>query len=207
MKAVLFDLDGVIIDSELVMKIALTLSYKQVVGVGDPPIEEYFKHMGDSFENIMKKLSLPLEMKEYFIDYSKKLINFVIFNNDFIDVFDTLISKEIKMAIITGKDKERTQEILKRFNIEKYFDIVIASDEVSNPKPHPESILKALDFLNVESNEVIMVGDSPYDLMSATNASVKSCAVTWGTSSKDELLKQSPNFILDTPSQLLNVLE
>ncbi|MHB8062584.1 MAG: HAD family hydrolase [Ruminiclostridium sp.] len=205
MRAVLFDLDGVIIDSEIVIKAAFTLSFRQEVGTGEPPINEYFMQMGDSFENIMKKMGLPRTMKEPFMKYSRLLVNLIELHTGIKELLEILYARDFKMAVITGKDGERTREILKKLAIEHYFDIVVASDEVKNPKPHPESLNVALNCFGLSPELAIMVGDAPNDIIAARRAGVQSCAVTWGTTSKADLVVEKPTFIVDNPLQIARI--
>ena len=81
---------------------------------------------------------------------------------------------------MTGKEKDRTLQILKRLKIDALFDLVVASTEVSNPKPHTESMLKVLEVLNTKPDEALSIGDATNDIKAAQQAGIISVAVTWG---------------------------
>ncbi len=59
---ILFDFDGVVIDSVSLQRFAFAKSYRHVIGEGEPPIDQYLSHSGDSFPNIMNKMGLPHDM-------------------------------------------------------------------------------------------------------------------------------------------------
>ncbi|PWW02854.1 phosphoglycolate phosphatase/AHBA synthesis associated protein [Paenibacillus cellulosilyticus] len=196
MKTILFDFDGVIIDSEYVIRAAFTLSYREFIGSGEPPVDEYLRNMGDSFPNIMRKMNLPIEMHEHFCSYSRRLINLVPLHAHVREVLDYFQSRGFKMGIVTGKDRMRTLEMLERHEIGHYFGTVVAGDDVSNPKPHAEPILKALAELGAKPDDAIMLGDADNDIMAARNAKVRSCAALWGVSSEEELRSVNPDYMV-----------
>jgi len=196
MKAVLFDLDGVLIDSELVIKVAFTLSYREIVGEkGDPPIKEYMLHMGDSFENIMEKLNLPKLMNRPFREYSRKLIDFIKLKPGILPLLNDLKNENFRLAVITGKDRARTMEILEKFKISHFFGAVVTADDTPFPKPHTDPLWIALRELNVERSEAMMVGDASNDIIASHRAGIQSCAVTWGMSDLETLLKEKPTYV------------
>lgn len=205
-KCVLFDFDGVIIHSEPIIKAAFTLSYRDVIGEGEPPVQEYLKHMGDSFDNIMRKMGLPSKMYESFSHYSTRLTNLIEIFPGIEDVLRKLKNRGIKLGLVTGKDRRRTLELLNHFDI-AIFDVIVAGDDVELPKPHPQPILMALAAVGIAAKDAMMIGDSPNDLISARRAFVESCAVGWGIGSRMELENENPNYFVDTPDEIMDVLE
>lgn len=208
MKAVFFDFDGVIIDSEPLMRFAFAESFK--IHYGEDaicPVEEYLSHSGDSFNRIMQKLGLSTDL---FSDFKRISVDNIHMIKLFPNIKDVLIhckSKNRKIALVTGKDTSRTIQILKMFNIYQYFDLLVCSDMVKHPKPNPESIDKALDTFNVSPNDTLMIGDSLYDIISAKRAGVKAVGVLWGIV-KDEKLFEGigADYIIHDPKELLDII-
>lgn len=196
MRTILFDFDGVIIDSEYVIRAAFTLSYREIVGQGEPPVDEYLRNMGESFPNIMRKMNLPVEMHPLFCEYSRRLINLVPLNPHVREVLDYFHSHGYKMGIVTGKDRMRTLEMLERHAIGHYFGTIVAGDDVAKPKPNAEPILKALAQLGSSPEDAIMLGDADNDIIAAHNAKVRSCAALWGVSSEEELQSLNPDHMV-----------
>lgn len=203
-KLVVFDLDGVLIDSLKVMEAAYYSSYERVVGKGSPPdFETYKKYLGRSFPEILKSLNLPLEMHDVFKEESNNRI-------DLIDVFDhvpgmlkSLAEEGINLTIATGKDGSRARRILQHHNIFSYFSLVIGSDEVERPKPAPDMIIRSMDYCNIASPEdVLMVGDATADLESGRAAGVDVAAALWGKGGIKNLMSYRPEYVLNDPMEL-----
>jgi phosphoglycolate phosphatase len=76
---------------------------------------------------------------------------------------------------------------MEHFEIMNYFKVLIGRENVKNPKPHPEPILKALQQLNYKNEKVYMIGDTCLDVISAKEANVTPIAVYSGYATKEEL--------------------
>jgi len=200
-KVIIFDLDGVIIDSSDIQKQALFESYRIVGGKRKISFEEFIMHSGDSLENIFQKMELPLEMLDHYRRISCEQISKInIFNG-----MDNLLAKiraEFLCALCTGKERKRVLEILDKKEIKNYFNIIICSDDVNNPKPNPESINLILKELGCKKESSVMIGDAKNDILCAKSAGIKSIAVTWGCFEKSELIKQEPDVIAEDISEL-----
>jgi 3-amino-5-hydroxybenzoic acid synthesis related protein len=207
MKAFFFDFDGVIIDSEPLMRYAFTESYKKYYGEESVcPVEEYLSHCGDSFTRIMQKLDLSPILFDKFKEVSRSNLHMIKIFPGIINVLKKFKERNFKIALITGKESSRTIEILKNFDMYHYFDLLVCSDMVKNPKPNPESIYKALDFFEINCNEGIMIGDSLYDIISAQRANVKTIAVLWGVLKDAKLFKEiGADNIIKEPKELLEI--
>ena len=128
-------------------------------------IKKYWGH--DLFDNI-KRMKLSLEVGKFcnnvYGDHTDRI-------KIYKETKDTLekLSK-YKKAIITNTPKDCAVQILKQFDIEKYFEFVMTSDDVSKAKPDPEIVLKACKRLKVEPKDVVLVGDTDSDVKAGRNA-------------------------------------
>ncbi|MFW2442953.1 HAD family hydrolase, partial [Aliarcobacter butzleri] len=102
-----------------------------------------------------------------------------------------LASKIARVSVVTTKTRMYTIPILDNFNITQYFEVITGRENVENPKPHPEPILKTLAQMNYDKNsdEVYMIGDTKLDLICANEAKVNAIGVLCGYSDEEELLK------------------
>jgi len=176
----IFDLDGCLIDSSEVQRAAFFGAYKEVVGDENcPSYEEYLKHTGDSVDNVMKKLKLPKEMAKVFRTISSNSVDRIRVNWEAIELIRKLRDVGCRIAICTGKDHYRTVDILNYYNISSLFDALICADDVREPKPNPEPILKALAELGCTKDSALVIGDGYNDILSAQSAGVKSILTTW----------------------------
>lgn len=202
-QVVVFDLDGVIVDSFAVMGEAFSIAYTEVVGDGPAPFEEYQRHQGRYFPDIMRIMGLPLEMEEPFVRESYRLAHQVQVFDGVVDLLQTLRERGLRLAIATGKSGERARSLLEVLGLREYFAHVIGSDEVPRPKPAPDIVQRALDLLDVPAEQAIMVGDAPTDLASARGAGVVSAAALWAGPDEAELLAAGPDVVLHHPADLL----
>ena len=176
----IFDMDGCLIDSTEVQKSAFYGSYKEIVGDDNcPDFSEYLKYTGDSLPNILKKMGLPVEMATPYRRISCESVDKINVNHECVNLIREMRGNGAKVAICTGKDHYRTVDILKHYGIDDCFDVIVASDDVKNPKPSPDSVLKAIEELGVSSESCLMIGDGYYDILCARNAGIRVVLTLW----------------------------
>ncbi|WP_131742556.1 HAD-IA family hydrolase [Actinomadura roseirufa] len=205
-RAVVFDLDGVIVDSFDVMRRAFRIAYAEVVGDGPAPFEEYSKHLGRYFPDIMRIMGLPPEIEEPFVRESYRLAGEVTVFPGVEALLTELNRRGLRLAVATGKSGPRARSLLTVLGIAGHFEHVIGSDEVPRPKPAPDIVEHALDLLGVVPEEAVMVGDAVTDLQSARGAGVGAIAALWGESDAEPLLAEGPDAVLRRPADLLGLL-
>jgi phosphoglycolate phosphatase len=111
-----------------------------------------------------------------------------------------------ELGIVTTKTGKYSKILMEYFDLMKYFKVLIGREDVQNPKPHEEPILKALESFDVKDKEVWMIGDTKLDLICAKNASVNSIGVLCGYGEK-QILKQFSNVILNDSLEAVNYLQ
>ncbi|MFK0121024.1 HAD-IA family hydrolase [Streptomyces sp. NPDC090994] len=201
--SVVFDLDGVLVDSFAVMREAFTLAYAEVVGPGEPPFAEYNRHLGRYFPDIMRIMGLPLEMEEPFVRESYRLAHLVKVFDGVPELLGELRRRGVRLAVATGKSGPRARSLLDTIGIRDRFDAVLGSDEVARAKPAPDIVLKAMELLGADPGRTVMVGDAVTDLASARGAGVTAVAALWGETDEATLLAADPDVVLRHPAELL----
>lgn len=210
-KAILFDLDGVIIDSMPAMREAFKRAYREVIDVTadddslEPLFKRYCQYLGYAFYEIMDILELPHSMYEPFVRHSAEFKDRVLINEGILQTLQELHASSIKLTVATGKDGYRARDLLDLLDITKYIDIVTGSDEVTRGKPAPDMLISQMNTLGVTADETIMVGDSPADITAGKAAGVTTVGVSWGYGSREDL--SSANVIIDHPSQLVELIK
>ncbi|GAA4007241.1 HAD-IA family hydrolase [Streptomyces marokkonensis] len=200
---VIFDLDGVLVDSHEVMGRAFAAAYAEVVGAGPAPFAEYQRHQGLYFPEIMRRMRLPLEMEEPFVQESYRLADQVPVVEGVADLLQTLRTRGFRLAVATGKAGPRARSLLATLNLIQHFDHVVGSDEVVNAKPAPDIVWRALSLLDAKPDAALMVGDAPADIRSARSAGVTAVAATWATVDEDGLMAAGPDLVIHAPDELL----
>ncbi|ACU37195.1 HAD-IA family hydrolase [Actinosynnema pretiosum subsp. pretiosum] len=203
-RAVLFDLDGVLVNSFAVMRQAFEIAYAEVVGDGPAPFEEYNRHLGRYFPDIMRIMDLPLEMEGPFVRESYRLAGEVEVFEGAPELLADLRQHGFGTAVVTGKSGPRARSLLTTLGMAGLFDHIIGSDEVANPKPAPDMLLLATGLLDVPADRVVMVGDALTDLASARAAGYPALAALWGETDEAELLAANPDAVVRKPSQVLD---
>ncbi|WP_150267073.1 HAD family hydrolase [Paenibacillus tepidiphilus] len=205
-KNVIFDFDGVIINSHEVQVKALQQSYRLICGEGEPPFQEFFRNSGDSLQRIFAKLDLPLSMIPIYQQVSRENIASIQIYPGMRELLQEIRNYGIPCALCTGKDRSRTLEILKHHRLGEYFDFIVCSDDVHHPKPHRESIDLILTHLQLAGQDSVMIGDGINDIVCARNAGIQSIAVSWGDVSKEELRLQQPTLLVETVEELRDAI-
>ncbi|OXM46595.1 HAD-IA family hydrolase [Amycolatopsis alba] len=200
---VIFDLDGVLVNSFDVMRQAFLTAYAEVVGAGEAPFAEYNRHLGRYFPDIMRIMGLPLEMEEPFVRESYRLADQVPVFDGVPDLLRTLRKRGLRLAVATGKSGPRARSLLDVVGLLPDFEHVIGSDEVANPKPAPDIVRHALDRLGLGPDDAMMVGDAVTDLASAKAAGTLAVAALWGETDEPSLLGAGPDMVLREPADLL----
>ncbi len=209
-KGIIFDLDGVLINSDeaLVKHFKATL---EKFGFKSPPEREMIKHAGKTQRDWIRAL-LPREKQNdeklinkmdeyaYKIYWDYYLSKFVKLNEGAETVLKNF-SEKFKVAIDTSNPKETVRGIFKKFNLEKYFDVVITLEDIERPKPSAESLLKAVARLGLSPSEVLYIGDSEIDVECGKNAGVKTVIVG------KRKLKNKPQYAVKTLSELLKIIK
>ncbi len=178
MKAYIFDLDGVLIDSEKMMNHAWTIC--QLEHNLDQPFSEYFKHIGKPFKDIMKELNVEnaSQVKSTYDKASLDLMDeFLVF---YPEVENTLkkLKQGYKIAVVTSKTAERTKVILDKLDVE--FDYVVSPKSGLRGKPAPDQILFCLAMLNVDPKDAVYVGDMQVDYDASRRAGTSFIHATYG---------------------------
>lgn len=202
-KAVIFDMDGVIVDSFDVMRKAFAIAYSEVVGDGRAPFGEYQKHLGRHFPDIMRIMGLPLAMEEPFVRESYRLASQVRVFDGVPQLVCTLRERGFRLVVATGKSGPRARSLLDTLGLLSFFDHVIGSDEVARPKPAPDMMLRALQLMGVRPDEALVVGDAVTDIASARGAGISAVAATWADVDESVLLAARPDLVLRRPADLL----
>jgi 2-phosphoglycolate phosphatase len=211
-KAVIFDLDGTLIDSKKDIAIAAnkTLSELGLPTLHEDTIASFIGYGGEQFikqcigeKNIDKFEKAFEKFKENYSELCT--INTSLFPGVG-KVLEFLKKRKINIALATNKMISLSKKILKYLEVEKYFSIMLGPEDVTNRKPHPEIIEILLQNLNVRPEETLYVGDSEIDVFCGKSAGVYTCAVTYGIGDIKSIIAANPDFIITDLTKLIILL-
>ena len=180
-KAIIFDFDGVIVDSEIKKFKELQSILKNTNFILK---ENDFKDMTGKKTSSFLSTKFPkmtkLEIKKV-TELRRKKELFVI-NKNLIPGIKKLLefikSKKIKIAITTGSNRELIKKTIEKNKIKKFFDLIISCEDFKQSKPSPECYKKTLKKLNLKTSEVIIIEDSIAWIKASKSAKCKVFGIT-----------------------------
>jgi pyrophosphatase PpaX len=122
------------------------------------------------------------------------------------DVLRAIKTAGRKTGLVTSKNREGAIRGLRLAGFEEYLDVLVCADEVTNPKPHREPVDRAVALLEADPATTVYVGDSIHDLVSGRSAGVRIAAVLWGPFGREQLAPGEPDWWLERPEDLLDLL-
>lgn len=191
-KAVLFDLDGTLVDS-LPDIHAGVCALAQRRGLPQPPIEDVAAMIGKGIRVLVARLADwwcargikaetpdPETLLPELIEVWSGMPDLVRPIPGAFEAVRALRAVGIRTALVTNKIRERTVEYLERHDLEDAFDAVVTASDCARAKPAPDMLLKAAEMLGVEPQACIMVGDSQNDALAGRAAGMRVWLVRTG---------------------------
>lgn len=211
--AVLFDLDGTLIDSiELILNSAkhafrdrsghIPSDTEWLTGVGIPLATMFRRYARDEAEVD----ALIAKYREYQLEHHDRLVRCY---DQVVDTVDALREAGHPLAIVTSKTGWLARRGLAHVGLESHFDVVVGCDTCDRHKPDPQPVFVALEQLGYEPGEAVFVGDSVHDMAAGNAAGVTTIAALWGPFTRDDLVDSQPTHylqrIVDLPRLLAEV--
>ncbi len=116
-----------------------------------------------------------------------------------------LSARGFRLGIVSSKLRAGVERGLRLFALAEFFEVIIAADDVTRHKPHPEPLWRALESFGAAPQQALYVGDSIHDIAAGRAADVTTAAAAWGPFPRTELEAQQPDYVLETPAELLNL--
>ncbi len=201
---ILFDLDGTLLDSTEAILLCFEDSYEDF-GLQAPERKRIKALIGHTLDFMYEHLGVEKDMVCDFVDRykfhyrkrSKLMTKFLPRAKEAI----IEASKFARLGVVTTKTGSYSIELLKHMKVMDYFEILVGREDVVNPKPHPEPILKALHLMSVTNcSNVWMIGDTSLDMVSGREAGVETVGVCCGYGTINQLKKSTKVIQNDTYS-------
>ena len=107
----------------------------------------------------------------------------------------------------SSRSRNSLKELTRNMGIADFISYFLGADDVKEAKPKPVPVLKTLADMHYDAGETLVVGDMAVDILMGANAGTRTCGVTWGNGTKEELENAGATFIIDRMSDLLIILE
>lgn len=210
LEAILFDLDGTVIDTGPLIAESFRHAVRTVLG---EPIddEEMLAYVGGwSLREQMQRLSPDRceELIEAYRAYNEPRHGGLEFCAGMHELLLELHAGGARLGLVTAKRRSTVEIAFGHLpGLEDLFDVIVTSEDTELHKPNPEPLLLAVRKLETTPAEAAYTGDSPFDVEAAKAAGLRSIAVTWGGIHSEERLQAAgPDAIVTTPAELLAAL-
>lgn len=208
-KAILFDLDGTLIDTNELIIECFQYALKEHKDL-EVPREDVIKTFGEPLIFAMQKYDEKNveELLDLFRKQQEK-------RHDILATECTGVTEGIKalkeaglrIALVTSKRRPMTERGLRLIGLDKYMEAVVTFEDTESHKPKGGPALKACELLGVKPEETIMVGDSHNDILCGKDAGCYTCLVRYTALPIEELMSYEPDFIIDGLSELVEICE
>ena len=213
-KAVLFDLDGTLMNTldDLADAVNFALDF---FGFETHSIEKYRYFVGNGIPNLIMRATpenhrdettLAAVKKKFYEYYNLHSMKKTRPYSGIPETLAALKKAGIKTAVVTNKDDAAAKIIINGF-FPNSFDFVFGTSEDIPKKPDPTIVRIATEKLGVTADECVFVGDSCVDMETAGNSGIYSVGVTWGFRPKTELIEYGASVIVNTPDEIISVIK
>jgi len=218
-KAVVFDMDGTILNFNLDYK----SSRAEVIEfLGNRGFPRSLFSLNESVFDTLKKVEVSIrnsgknpkqfsKLREAVLaivdKYETKSASSASLVPGILETLKALKNMKLKLALFTVNSKKTTNYILDTFRLKKTFDTVVTRDSVPTIKPNPVHLEAALKKLKIKPDEALVVGDSVWDMKSAQELHVFAIGVTYGVSTPEELTRAGANCLVSSPTDLITLTQ
>ena len=207
-KAILFDFDGTLADTNALIVRTFQETLAELLPERHFPMEEILSFIGPTLEQT-GRLVFGDDGKAFAIAYravnDKYHDDMISAYPGVVDMIASLKNHGYKLAIVSSKKRDFLIRGMKCVGLYDYFDYILGGDDVDNPKPHAEPVLKAVNHYGLTPGECIMVGDNEHDIEAAGAAGVTSVGVGWAFKGIPHLEKFNPDHILHNAEDMLQL--
>jgi|GEM_PF-53176 len=219
---ILFDLDGTLVDTTDLILTCFRCTWDEAFGYC-PPDTDFIDTFGilltEALELLVAagiaqgKIELTQErgllinrLLELYRKFNMSLHDQLI--RPFEEVPETLsklAERGYRLGVVTSKRRLTAIRSLDAFSLREFFDVAIFADDCQRHKPHPEPVLRALDYLQCAPAQAAYVGDTSHDVAAGRAAGVRTVAALWGPFPRTSLEAAKPDYLIPSISSLLEI--
>ena len=217
LRLVVWDLDGTIIDSRIVIQNAMEAAFHSF-GLAPPEYDQTRQIVGLSLEEACRRLA-PEGFPEADVPklseaYKNAFITHRTNNPDFreplydgaTEILEALANQNCLMGIATGKSRRGIEAIFGKHDLSRYFDTIWCADDGPG-KPAPDLLLDAMAECDVTAAQTVMIGDTSFDMIMAKAANAYAIGVGWGYQSVEEVVEAGADAVAEQPEKLVELLK
>lgn len=183
-QVILFDMDGTIVDTDPMLVETFNILYDKYPEAKRKTKEEIYYFSGPPIRETLQKefpfLSVDEAVKEFYNTSYPLYFTHIFAYPHSKEVFLKLKKDGFKLGVVTNKMHDMALVALHNIDLDNIFDVVIGFDDVSRGKPDKEGICLASKMLKEDVSTALYVGDNKVDYLTAENAGIDCCLVSWG---------------------------
>lgn len=212
MKAVLFDLDGTLVNSIYDIGSAMNVALESL---GQPtfPIEQYYKMVGNGMKKLCQRALAEEQqhlqeelLRRYHARYLAHCCDDTVVYQGVPELLEQLHNRGYKLALITNKPADQAQKVMETLLPDAPLDVVWGQQPPFAVKPDPAVYHHVCDLLGVAPEETLYCGDSDVDILFAKNAGAKGLGCLWGFRGEEELKAAGADYLANMPLEILECL-
>lgn len=214
LRAVLFDLDGTLIDSAPDLGAAADkmrtdrglpslpmAAYRPLAGAGARGM------LGVAFDIAPESPQFPALREEFFVNYEQRMLDRTRVFDGVAELVDALHANQIAWGVVTNKACRFTGPLTHSLALFRTAGVIVSGDTTPHAKPHPAPLLEAARQLGVQPHLCIYVGDDERDIVAGRAAGMRTVAATYGyMGSQSDATRWQADAMIASPLELLNWL-
>lgn len=212
-KAVVFDMDGTLLDTLEDLADAMN-RVLEARGLPVQPVDAYRYHVGSGAKNLVLR-ALPPDrgdlasecLQDFLKEYEGNWRRRTRLYDGIPELLDALVERNLPLAVLTNKPQEFARLCMDAFLAGWDFALVQGQVPGVPVKPDPAGPRMLIDRLGVAAGEILYLGDTDVDMLTAINAGMHPVGVTWGFRPEEELRASGAAEILNHPLELLRLLD
>lgn len=214
-QAVLFDLDGTLIDSAPDLGAAVD-KMRVARGMSSLPLSHYRPMAGAGARGMIglafgwtpEHPDYEQLKEEFFVNYESCMTERTFAFDGVAQLIDRLVQLKMPWGVVTNKSKRFTEPLTQAMPLFASAAVVISGDTTPHAKPHPAPLLEAAKRLGIDPAACVYVGDDERDIVAGHAAQMKTVAATYGyLGAKSDVQSWNANAQIETPAQLLDLLD
>jgi pyrophosphatase PpaX len=205
----IFDFDGTLARSEHAYLTAFRHSIKLHTGVEvtDDEFRKYW-HMNLTPGDILRQYGEEM-LEEMLVSFEEHYYethhHHVTLYDGIRELIDHLVARRARLGLVSLKPRRAGEREVEIIDLQKVIPVRVWGDDIANVKPAPDGIFHALAELQAAPQQTLVIGDSAADILMGQAAGVSTAAAMWGQPHHEKLLATSPDFVIDSPRQLIRM--